>query len=339
MKVPRIADAIGHIDDDLITAASDNKKKTMRNRRLKWISVAACFTVLVIVSAVMLPALFGVPIISFGRYKRISFDGETLGETLSQYIDEDTEVVNTATESFSDRFSVYKISERKISYKEFQQMLKQLGIENSRYIDWHGNVINGTIKDYSSTDVEDFNMPDEELEKLAWETFNKLPFIEGTYEYCGITRTYTISSDSIGTRIFRVGVSFRRVLDGIQIRGSDQCDLYFDNTGLVEIFVKLYNYKKIGTMDMIPLESASSRIKNPDSFSIDTEDPAQGLGIVDTLQVERNELIFYNQYYLGCTILQPAYRFVGTAADADGRQAKFKSLVIAIPESYTYEEK
>lgn len=271
------------------------------------------------------------------QYKRISFDSECFRETLTKYIDEDTEVVNTATESFSDRCSVYAISERNISKKEFRKMLKQLGIENHGDVHLEGNVINGTIKTVPDSSANEFNMPDEELEKLAWETFNKLPFIEGTYEYCGITRDYTVS-DSAGTRIVRVGVSFRRTLDGIQIRGSDQCDLYFDNTGLVEIFVKLYDYKKIGAMDLISLESASARIKDPDSFGLDLGQPMMKLGTVDTLHVERNELAFYNQNYRGCTILQPAYRFVGTATDSDGRQAEFKSIVIAVPDSYTYEE-
>ncbi len=211
-----------------------------------------------------------------------------------EHIDEDTKVVNTASETFSDRFPVYKISERKISNREFRQMLEQFGLENNGDIRLYGNVINGTIKSVNHTDIDDFNMSDEELDKLAWETFNKLPFIEGTYEYCGITRTDTIS-DSIGTHVVSVGVSFSRTLDGIPIIGCDQCDLYFDNTGLVEIFVRVYDYRKIGTMDLVTLESASSKIKNPDALTID-EDAAQSPRIFDTLHVERNELVYYNQY-------------------------------------------
>lgn len=271
-----------------------------------------------------------------GGYQRTIFEDCMLEEKLAQHIDENTKVVNTSDESFPDRLPVYWISERRISDKEYRQMIKQLGIENERDIDHRGNVINGTIKDFHSDDFEDFNLTDEELEKLAWETFGKLPFIEGTYEYCGITSDYTLS-DSTGTHLVRVGVSFRRTLDGIQIRGDDQCDLYFDNTGLVEIYVELYNYTKIGNMAVVSLESASSKIKNPDSFSIDTKNSAQWSGVADTLRVERNELVFYNQDELGCTVLQPVYRFAGTAADADGTQAKFNAIVIAIPDTYTYE--
>ncbi len=273
------------------------------------------------------------------KYKRISFDSDTLGEEVEQYIDESTEVVNTADESFSGQFPVYKISERKISEKEFQTMLKQLEIGEiaSRDIELKENIINGTIKSVTDYSAGEFHLTDEELEKLAWETFNKLPFMEGTYTYDGITKNYTISSDATGTIITRVGVSFRRVIDDIRILGSEQCDLYFDNTGLVEIFIKRYNYERISTMNLLSLSSAFSRIKNPDSFRIYTEPSEPKLGMLDTLRVEQCELVFYNQYYRGCTILQPVYDFIGTATDADGKQEKFKAKIIAIPDSHTYE--
>ena len=57
MKAPRIVNVIGHIDDDLITAA-ECRKKTSRNTRLKWSSIAACFALLVIIGATFLTALF-----------------------------------------------------------------------------------------------------------------------------------------------------------------------------------------------------------------------------------------------------------------------------------------
>lgn len=271
------------------------------------------------------------------KYKRINLSSDTLGEELAQHVNEDTIVINTADEKFPEQFPVYEISERKISEEEFQTMLKQLEIGEmaSKYIELDGNTINGTIRDDSHSG--EFCLPDEKLEKLAWETFNKLPFMEGIYQYDGITRTYTLSSNEIGTITTSVGVSFRRVIDGIKIVGSEQCDLYFDNTGLTEIFIKRYNYEKIGTMDMVTLESASSRIKNPDSFIIYTKSSEPELGMLDTLRVETRELLFYNQYYRGCTILQPVYNFIGIATDADGRQEKFKSKIIAIPNSYTYE--
>lgn len=56
MKTPRIANAIGHIDDELILGASENKK---RNYTSKWMAFAACFAVIVIASAVILPSFLG----------------------------------------------------------------------------------------------------------------------------------------------------------------------------------------------------------------------------------------------------------------------------------------
>ena len=59
MKTSRIANAVGYIDDDLITAAAESKKKTKRSPWLKWGSIAACFALLVIAGTAILPSLFG----------------------------------------------------------------------------------------------------------------------------------------------------------------------------------------------------------------------------------------------------------------------------------------
>ena len=48
MKTPRIANAIGQIDDDLVADAAKCKKKNKKHW-LKWGSLAACFAVIVIV--------------------------------------------------------------------------------------------------------------------------------------------------------------------------------------------------------------------------------------------------------------------------------------------------
>lgn len=70
MKKPRIANAIGHIDDDLVAGAAECKKN--RNHWLKWGSIAACFAVLLIAGTAILPSLFGgnvTPNGTDGRYK------------------------------------------------------------------------------------------------------------------------------------------------------------------------------------------------------------------------------------------------------------------------------
>ena len=55
MKRPRFSNAIGNLDDDLIEAAAVCKKKP--NLWLRWGSLAACFAVLIIAGALVLPSL------------------------------------------------------------------------------------------------------------------------------------------------------------------------------------------------------------------------------------------------------------------------------------------
>lgn len=56
MKTPRIANAIGHIDDDLVSGAAESANEE-KNHWIKWGSLAACFVVLVIAGAAVLPSL------------------------------------------------------------------------------------------------------------------------------------------------------------------------------------------------------------------------------------------------------------------------------------------
>ena len=55
MKIPKIANAVGYIDDDLINAAAENKGTTKRKLWVKWGAVAACVVVCVTLGAFFLP--------------------------------------------------------------------------------------------------------------------------------------------------------------------------------------------------------------------------------------------------------------------------------------------
>lgn len=77
MKTPRTANAVGHIDDDLINAAAESKKKSKRNPWLKWGSIAACFALLVIAGTAILPSLFGGDGGTTGKYKDFIQAGES----------------------------------------------------------------------------------------------------------------------------------------------------------------------------------------------------------------------------------------------------------------------
>lgn len=70
MKTPRIAHAIGHIDDDLVAGAAECKKN--RNHWLKWGALAACFLILISAGMAILPSLLGgnvTPNGTDGRYR------------------------------------------------------------------------------------------------------------------------------------------------------------------------------------------------------------------------------------------------------------------------------
>ncbi|MBQ6945142.1 MAG: hypothetical protein IJN43_12570 [Ruminococcus sp.] len=73
MKTPRIINSVGHIDDDLITGATEKKKKAKFSLLLKLGSVAACFAVIVIAGTAFLPSLLKgkEPQGTDGRYKDI----------------------------------------------------------------------------------------------------------------------------------------------------------------------------------------------------------------------------------------------------------------------------
>ena len=54
MNIPRIVDAIGYIDDDLITAALEDPPRKRHNLMIKWMSVAACLA-LVMIAGILVP--------------------------------------------------------------------------------------------------------------------------------------------------------------------------------------------------------------------------------------------------------------------------------------------
>ena len=77
MKTPRTANVVSHIDDDLITAAAESKKKAKHSPWLKWGSIAACFALLVIAGTAILPSLFGGDGGTTDKYKDFIQAGES----------------------------------------------------------------------------------------------------------------------------------------------------------------------------------------------------------------------------------------------------------------------
>lgn len=77
MKTPRFSNAIGNLDDDLIEAAAECKRKKKTNPWFKWGSVAACFAILVVAGAMILPSLLGGDTGTPGKYKDFIQAGES----------------------------------------------------------------------------------------------------------------------------------------------------------------------------------------------------------------------------------------------------------------------
>ena len=274
------------------------------------------------------------------KYQRINFGSEDLGETLLKYVDGQTQVLNLTKDQFPKEFPVYKITPRSISSSDYEKTLQNLKIEGQRdQFEMEDNKIFLKIVPYTDPVSETFSITDQELEMLAKETFAKLSFIEGEYAYKGIIGEMTGESDATGKSVTRVGVRFNRMLDGVRVAGDDRCDLWFNNNGLVEVYAKVYDYKKEGTMTLVPYDRAVMQIKTPDSFTVKMEGlPSSQQYVAKKLCAEAVELYFINQNSEGCTILQPVYNFKGVITDEQGQGGSFSSKIIAIPEEYTYEK-
>lgn len=57
MKTPRISNAVGLIDDDLVIGAANSTETVNKNNWLKWSSIAACFAILLAAAAITLPMM------------------------------------------------------------------------------------------------------------------------------------------------------------------------------------------------------------------------------------------------------------------------------------------
>ena len=265
------------------------------------------------------------------KYQRISFDQEALGEELS-YIDENTVVVNNTKETFPTQLPIYEITPHNITQQEFDAIVDALNLSSDADdLEFNGNSFYYCEEWYTDESRGYYNMTDEELEKAAWEVLRKIPLLEGEFEYLGMRRKM-VRGDSEGEYITRAGAQFQLKVNGVRVAGDEDIVFYFDGSGLVEIQIKWFDYKQIGTMDLVPLADAKAKIKTPDAFSLE-----DATAVAQTLQVDQTKVLLVNQYNRGCTILQPIYNFSGTATLKDGSQSDFSSRVIAIPESYTYE--
>ena len=289
------------------------------------------------------------------QYKRINLKAEMLGgeSEISEMIQSTTDVENYSINSYSDKMPVYKITPREISSDEFQEFADSLGFTAEmtmnnknlpRFQQGQSGVSEKTLSMPNNNsisyligygDEEPLGFTDEELKSKAQTIFNSLPLIEGEYEYLGISSTQTLLLEN-EEFVVQKRVSFRRLIDGIRVIGNDICDLYFNSTGLSGIQLTFYDYEKTGELDMLTLDDAVAKVKEPDAFILESETNQNFSGAADKLTIERTKLLFVNQYSDGCEILQPVYNLMGTAENAGG-SVEFSARIIAIPEKYTHD--
>ena len=263
------------------------------------------------------------------RFKKICFSTESLGEVLDAHITENTSVIGSYELSVPKTVPMYSVSKRALADDEYDLLLAAMNLkegDSENNIDRRDNGLLAFRR--FNTNTPDYSFTDEETLRTAKEIFGTLPVVTGEYECTGINE-YVIHTDSKGVEhIQQVGVSFRKLIDGIRVVGNDIVYLYFDNRGIAGIHLELFDYKRIdGAINLTSVDSAYARVKSPDSFDLKEEN--ETIGIIDTLNVEKARLLMVNQYSNGCTVLQPVYSFSGTATDVEGKTSSFTSVVIA----------
>lgn len=291
-----------------------------------------------------------------GPYKRISLSGEMLGEANSVFnetVADSTVVENLSNDSFPDKLPVYQISKREITRDDFKQLAAELGISTQMVaVDveyWRfqqgSKADEQMLMRYETNAVSyvravECRAPlpydDDELISMAQEVVNKLSLVNGEkYECVGVSSTQTLITDD-DEFVVKKRVSFRRLIDGFRVIGNDICDVYFSCGGLCGIEIKLYDYEAVDEMELITLENAFKKVKNPDAFSLTASSDKNFSGKASKLTVNRTKLLLVNQYSSGCEILQPVYNFIGVAENESG-SVEFSSRIIAIPEKYTHD--
>ena len=70
MKTPRISEAIGNLPEDLVNGAVTYKRTSKKKSFIKWGSIAACFMVMVMAAALIVPMFLGGDPISIGGIDR-----------------------------------------------------------------------------------------------------------------------------------------------------------------------------------------------------------------------------------------------------------------------------
>lgn len=130
MNIPRIVDAIGYIDDDLITAALEDPPRKRHNLMIKWMSVAACLA-LVMIAGILVPHFLRTATIAESKYKYHVSETERAIEWPWKY------------KTLVEKYPVVKFNGKRFSAKS----------QNSIHIEGMGEVIGSCVAEGFDSDT------------------------------------------------------------------------------------------------------------------------------------------------------------------------------------------
>lgn len=172
MKTPRISEAIGNLPEDLVSDAVTYKRASKKKAFVKWGSIAACFMVMVMAAALIVPMFLGGDPISIGgidrdykgvisgsegdiefpweykltyeKYYTVKYNGNDY-RTRARAINESLlgEVLGTCTaqgvDSYTDKTYTETFNVRKINGVSEEKMIA-VGMDNDYYVYFNDGV-------------------------------------------------------------------------------------------------------------------------------------------------------------------------------------------------------
>ena len=172
MKTPRISEAIGNLPEDLVNGAVTYKRTSKKKSFIKWGSIAACFMVMVMAAALIVPMFLGGDPISIGgidrdykgvisgsegdiefpweykltyeKYYTVKYNGNDY-RTRARAINESLlgEVLGTCTaqgvDSYTDKTYTETFNVRKINGVSEEKMIA-VGMDNEYYVYFNDEV-------------------------------------------------------------------------------------------------------------------------------------------------------------------------------------------------------
>ena len=172
MKTPRISEAIGNLPEDLVSDAVTYKRTSKKKSFIKWGSIAACFMVMVMAAALIVPMFLGGDPISIGgidrdykgvisgsegdiefpweykltyeKYYTVKYNGNDY-RTRARAINESLlgEVLGTCTaqgvDSYTDKTYTETFNVRKINGVSEEKMIA-VGMDNEYYVYFNDEV-------------------------------------------------------------------------------------------------------------------------------------------------------------------------------------------------------